>query len=118
MNQDEPNHHAEARRYLRLRLDNVREALTDADQDERLMQECLCAEARITVNLQLSAGGPGDGFEISCDAATGQPLRGCHYFTSWGFHKEVPLSPEELADVCAAYALEDARPLLDRGPLG
>jgi hypothetical protein len=99
-----------------LRLDNVSEALTDPDKQETLIQECLCVEARLAVNLQLSTGGPGDGFEIICEATTGQPLSGRHYFTTWGFRREIPLSPDELADVCAAYTLEDARLFLETQP--
>ena len=105
---------AEARRCFGSRLQTLREALTDSDKLDALHEDCLAMEASITVNITLSTGGPGDGFEITCDAATGQPVRGCHYFTNWGFRREENLSNDELADVCAAYGLDDARLFLKR----
>jgi hypothetical protein len=114
MNSDEQNNRAEACRYFESRLESVREALADSEKHDALMEGCLSVEARLSIDIQLSTGGPGDGFEIVCDAATGEPLHGCHYFVNWGFRKEVPLSPDELRDVCAAYAVDDARLFLDR----
>ena len=112
MTDDEKSNRDEARRYFHLRLEDVREALADSDKQDSLMQECLCVEARIAVNIQLSTGGPGDGFEIICDGSTGEPLHGSHYFVSWGFRKEVSLSSQELSDVCNLYAIDDARHFL------
>ena len=104
---------AEARTAFRERMADVRAALADADKRNALMEDRLAIKTRIAVDIQLSTGGPGDGFEILCDAATGRPLRGRHYYTQWGYRKEVWLSPEELSSVCAAYGLDDARLLLD-----
>ena len=106
---DQIENHAEARRCFELRLQSIREALVDSAKMDDLLNDCLAVEAKITINIQLSTGGPGDGFGITCDASTREPLHGCHYFMQWGYRKEVPLSPDELADVCAAYGLEDAR---------
>jgi len=116
MNNHDDANPAEARRCFDSRLENVRAALADAERQNVLMQDCLSIEARIAIDIQLSTGGPGDGFKIICDATTGQPLHGCHYFVNWGFRKEVPLLPDELADVCAAYALEDGRTFLPASP--
>jgi hypothetical protein len=104
----------EAKRYFDLRLQEIREAMNDADKQEALWNDCLTIDATITLNVQLSTGGPGDGYEITCDASTGEPLHGSHYYTQWGYRRECPLSEDELSDVCAAYAIEDGRHFLNR----
>jgi hypothetical protein len=104
----------EARRYFELRMHDIREAMDDTDKQEALWNDCLAIDATITLNVQLSTGGPGDGFEITCDASTGEPLHGNHYFRQWGYSRECPLSADELSDVCAAYAIEDGRDFLNR----
>jgi hypothetical protein len=104
----------EARRYFDLRMQEIREALSDAEKQEELSNDCLAIEATITLTIELSTGGGADGFEIVCDAATGEPVQGRHYYTNWGYCRECPLSADELADVCAAYAIEDGRQFLNR----
>ncbi len=108
------DHHTEARLCFESRLENLREALICPGKLDALREDCLAVEARLAIDIALSTGGPGDGFEITCDAANGQPLHGCHYFVHWGFRREEHLSDSELADVCAAYGLDDARLFLKR----
>lgn len=103
---------AEAKRYFELRMKDIRAAMNDSDKQDALLNDCLAIDATIALNIQLSTGGPGDGFEIICDAATGQPLRGYHYFVQWGYRRECSLSTDELAEVCSAYAIEDGRQFL------
>jgi hypothetical protein len=102
----------EAKRYFDLRMKNIRAALNDPDNQDALSNDCLAIGATIALNIQLSTGGPGDGFEIVCDAASGQPLNGYHYFVQWGYRRERLLSADELAEVCSAYAIEDGRQFL------
>jgi hypothetical protein len=104
----------EARRYFDFRLQAVRDALSDAEKQDELANDCLAIAATITLTIQLSTGGGADGFEIICDATTGEPVHGQHYYTIWGYSRECPLTTDELADVCAAYAIEDGRQFLKR----
>lgn len=105
---------SEARHYFQMRMQDIREAMNDTDKQEDLWNDCLAIDANITVNVQLSTGGPGDGFEIICAASTGEPLHGNHYFINWGFRRECSLSADELSDVCSAYGIEDGRHFLNR----
>ena len=114
MNTQEKSNHEEARRYFLSRIESVREALTDTDKQEELLNDCLAVDATIALNIQLSTGGGADGFEIVCEATTGEPMHGNHYYTNWGYRRECPLSKDELADVCSAYAIEDGRQFLNR----
>jgi len=104
----------EAKRYFQMRMQDIREAMKDERKQEDLWNDCLAIDATIAINVQLSTGGPGDGFEIICAASTGEPLYGNHYFLNWGFRREISLSADELADVCSAYAIEDGRQYLNR----
>ena len=108
------NNDSEAKRYFHMRMQDIRDAMDDSEKQEDLWNNCLTIDATITLNVQLSTGGPGDGFEIICAASTGEPLYGNHYFLNWGFRREISLSADELADVCAAYAIEDGRQYLNR----
>jgi hypothetical protein len=104
----------EARHYFDLRLQAIRDALNDSDKQEELSNDCLAIDAAITLTIHLSTGGGADGFEIECDAVTGEPVQGKHYYTNWGYCRECPLTTDELADVCAAYAIEDGRNFFNR----
>lgn len=104
----------DAQCYFDLRMENIRAALANTDKQEELFNDVLAIDPRIALNIQLSTGGPGDGFTIICDAVTGRPLSGSHYFVDWGYRREQPLSADELDAVCAAYAVEDARLFLNR----
>ena len=50
---------AEARRYFDVRMQDSREATTNADMQEELWNGCLAIDATITLNVQLGTGGPG-----------------------------------------------------------
>ena len=104
----------EAKRRFASRIQDIHEALADANQRDALLNDCLAIDAKIVLRVALSTGGPEDGFQITCAAATGQPLQGCYFFANWSFRREWPLSAEELDAVCAAYAIGDARLYLTR----
>lgn len=104
----------EASRYFKLRMEEIREALNDTGKQEALGNDCLAIGATVTLTIESSTGGGGGGFEIVCDATTGEPICGQHYYTNWNYRRACPLSKDELADVCAAYAIEDGRQFLNR----
>ena len=79
----------EAKRYFQMRMQDIREAMKDERKQEDLWNDCLAIYATIAINVQLSTGGPGDGFEIICAASTGEPLYGNNYFLNWGFRREI-----------------------------
>ncbi|HEV2692922.1 MAG TPA: hypothetical protein VG347_08520 [Verrucomicrobiae bacterium] len=106
------NNDTEARRYFEMRMQDISEAKNCPDKLDDLWNDCLAIDATIKLNVQLSTGGPGDGFEIICDACSGEPLYGNHYFVQWGYCRECVLSEDELSGVCAAYAIEDGRNFL------
>ena len=47
----------EAKRYFDLRMQEIDEAMNDADKQETLWADCLAIDATITLNIQLSTGG-------------------------------------------------------------
>lgn len=70
------------------RIDDIRGGAAENDP--------LCIDEFIEIDIELSTGGPADGFKIYLDAKTRGPLRGCYYYSDWGWYEEEWLRPPEL----------------------
>lgn len=57
---------------------------------------------KIEVEIELSTGGPADGFKIYLDRKTREPQRGCYYYSDWGWYEEEWLTAQEL-DLVVKY---------------
>ena len=67
--------------------------------------EALSIEAHTELHVQLSWGGPSDGFRFYIDDA-GTPVAGCYYFANWGEYEEFALNPQEVEAVVEAFRID------------
>lgn len=65
--------------------------------------DCLCISEQIEIDIELSTGGPADGFKLYLDRHTRQPLSGFYYYADWGWYEEESLRPYELDMVAASF---------------
>ncbi len=65
--------------------------------------DCFCISEQIEIDIELSTGGPADGFKLYLDKQTRQPLSGCYYYADWGWYEEESLRPDELDMVAASF---------------
>ena len=76
------------------------------DRINDLMQgksiEALAIEENREVKIQLSWGGPGDGFKLYY-SREGDLSHGYYYFEDWFFYEEFALNENELAEVESAF---------------
>lgn len=70
--------------------------LIDAIRERTAENDPLCITESIEVEIELSTGGPADGFKLYLDAKTREPLRGCYYYSDWGWYEEEWLKSPEL----------------------
>lgn len=70
----------------------------DRLQELRLNEEItpLCQNEQIELEIELSTGGPADGFKIYLDKNTRQALTGCYYYSDWGWYEERWLNEAEI----------------------
>ena len=80
----------------------VRDGKDEAAEDSL---EALSIEARTELHVQLSWGGPSDGFRIDIDE-DGTPVAGCYYFANWGEYEEFDLTTEEVEAVVEAFRID------------
>ena len=59
----------------------------------------------IEVTIELSTGGPADGFKLYLDKATRQPLHACYSYADWGWYEEEWLLSAEIDLVVAYFGL-------------
>ena len=50
----------------------------------------------IEVDIELSTGGPADGFKVYLEKQTRQAISACYYFSDWGWYKERWLRDDEI----------------------
>lgn len=62
----------------------------------------LCFMEQIELDIQLSTGGPADGFKIYLDKTTREVQSACYYYSDWGWYEETWLRPAEL-DMVVEY---------------
>lgn len=68
-------------------IENIRE---QEDMDTLAISE------KIEVCIELSWGGPADGFKIYLDKQSREPVSGCYYYSDWGWYEEEWLRPADL----------------------
>ncbi len=67
---------------------------------------------RVETHIQLSTGGPGDGFKL-WRTEEGEWVAGEYYYVDWGVREALPLSEEEIDEIVAAYGLEGRSNLVE-----
>ncbi len=65
----------------------------------------LAIEEIVEVHIQLSTGGPGDGFKLWRDT-DGTYVAGEYYYTDWGVRENLTLNYEEIDWIVGAYGIE------------
>ena len=104
-----PAHRQDALHEFKARKTELRraQALVRDGKDEAAEEslDALSIEARIELHVQLSWGGPSDGFRIYIDDA-GTPVAGCYYFANWGEYEEFALNPQEVEAVVEAFRID------------
>ncbi len=65
--------------------------------------DCLCISEQIEIDIELSAGGPADGFKLYLDKQTREVLSGYYYYADWDLYEEEPLRPDEADMVAASF---------------
>jgi len=81
----------EMSRYFESRIDDLNKGYCE---DEPL--DPLAVDVYEVVKIELSWGGPGDGFLLYRDKETKEILYGYYYFTDWFFYQEQKLSEDEV----------------------
>ncbi len=59
----------------------------------------------VEIHIQLSTGGPGDGFKLWRDT-DGTYVAGEYYYTDWGVREDLTLNYEEIDWIVGAYGIE------------
>ena len=95
---------AEAARMAESRLKDVEQAENSDEAMQELLDGALGVSKFHTIKIELSTGGPGDGFMLDFDQH-GDLIGGSHYYVDWGFRKETPLSIEDASRVAEAYGV-------------
>lgn len=74
----------------------------DEPYEQEAYREPLCVMTETVKNIQLSWGGPSDGFKLTFDEQK-ELKGGVYYRQDWGTYKESDLSDEEAAAVYDFY---------------
>jgi hypothetical protein len=85
-------------RYFSIDDDDERDHFQENELDP------LAIDREILIHIQLSTGGPGDGFKLRY-STDGDLLGGVYYFADWYDYAERPLSTEEADQVAEAYGI-------------
>ena len=88
--------------HFKSRTKELQEYLDNIEEHDSA-PESLCVMERIEKNVQLSWGGPSDGYKIYFDQ--GDPVCGVYYFADWGTYDEVDLNDEEVSNIVDLYGL-------------
>ncbi|MBD3255139.1 MAG: hypothetical protein GF383_08595 [Candidatus Lokiarchaeota archaeon] len=83
-------------------INNLRDRLNQFEGEEtaqQLIDNALALSKQIVYTLELSWGGPADGFKIFVDPETKEIIDVIYYYTTWGQYKEEPLGVYELEKV-------------------
>ena len=81
-------------------LHNYHAVIEEIREHEEI--DTLAISEKIEVCIELSYGGPADGFKIYLDKETREPVSGCYYYSDWGWYEEEWLKPADL-DMVAEY---------------
>ncbi len=90
MENEETNHQKRLMDELDSRFNEIR----DESREDPL--EPLSVTETVEVEIELSTGGPSDGFRIYLEKDTREPVNGCYYFSDWGWSKEHWLTKDEV----------------------
>ncbi len=84
-------------------LEHFRNRVKEMKNNEEI--DPLSIDKRIEVKVELSWGGPGDGFKIYLDRYTREPLEGLYYYADWFTCEEQSLDNEELQLVVEYFGI-------------
>jgi hypothetical protein len=92
------------------RLESLRLAHQARQQDQNSddIDEPLCIDTHIELTIQLSWGGPSDGYRLTC-TTDGEVVCGNYFLAHWGECEEVPLSRADIDRVVDLYLGGDPR---------
>ena len=79
---------------IQVMLNNYHYRIEEIREQEDI--DPLCINEVIELNIELSTGGPADGFKFYLDKQSREPLRGCYYYSDWGWYEEEWLTAKEL----------------------
>jgi hypothetical protein len=90
------------------RLQSLRQAhqAWQKDQNCEEIEEPLCIDTHIELTIQLSWGGPSDGYRLTC-TTDGEVLSGVYFLAHWGECDDVPLSRADIDRVVDLYLSGD-----------
>ena len=86
--------------HIELLNTNFQNRFLELRQNEEIQP--LCLNEQIELEIELSTGGPADGFKIYLDKNTRTPLTGRYYYADWGWQEERWLTNNEL-DLIISY---------------
>ena len=86
-------------------IERAENAPDDENLREQLLEGALGVSVQHTIKIELSTGGPGDGFMLDYDSGW-DLVGGSHYYVDWGFRRETPLTVEEAQRVADMYGIE------------
>ena len=109
----------------RSRLDELREVFEKYDAESTsdeardqivsdLEEQPLSVGYKITLQIELSCGGPSDGFKLDYEPDSGEVTGGVYYRANWWTYHEVRLTDQECDLVRRAYLSGDPSVLLGR----
>lgn len=84
-------------------LEHCKERMTEIKKHQEV--EPLCMDERIELKIELSWGGPGDGFKLYLDKRTRQPVEGYYYYTDWFSYEEESLNADEIDLVAEHFGI-------------
>lgn len=82
-------------KVLQERLDEIREAIKDEDKRDVYYESILAVAKRIVYDIQLSTGGPADGFKIIVDPESMEIEAIEYYFADWFDYASVSLTGKD-----------------------
>jgi hypothetical protein len=86
---------------LKSRLNDIKKER----QKEEPEFDCLAIEVQKIVHIQLSWGGPADGFKLTY-SKEGDLLHGVYYKADWNEYEEINLSEDEMNEISEIYSAE------------
>jgi len=90
MENEELNHQKRLMEGLDSRIHDIKNC-----ESEEVVDPLAITES-IEVDIELSTGGPSDGFKIYLEKETREPIFAFYYFSDWGWYKERWLRSDEI----------------------
>jgi hypothetical protein len=95
MSDREPTCHQRIRGELNCRLEEYRDALRDDEKRDEVFERILSLSSEIVFTLELSTGGPADGFRFYADPKEKEITKVEYYFQDWFDGAELLLTDED-----------------------